>query len=71
MKTPPKAVLLYEAAYSRYVTGGYLLKLQDFCRQEGIYYQGFQQWAQEKEYSLCTDSCWAGQEGTIFKLDIL
>ncbi len=71
MKTPPKAALLYEAAYSRYVAGGYLLKLKDFCLQEGIYFQGFQEWVQEKEYSLSVDCCWTGQVGKIFKIDLL
>ena len=71
MKTPIKAALLYEAAYQRYLEGGYLTKLRDFCHQEGIYYQGFKEWAKENDYSLCPDSCWDGQIGTIIKIDIL
>ena len=71
MKTPPKSAVLYEAAYDRFLEGGYLSKLKDFCHQEGIYYQGFQEWAQENNYSLSPESCWDSQIGTIIKIDIL
>ncbi|MDY0199286.1 MAG: hypothetical protein RBR68_15905 [Tenuifilaceae bacterium] len=71
MKTTAKASLLYEAAYQRYLEGGYLSKLKDFCQQERIYYQGFQEWAIEKGYPLCSNNYWDGQVGTIFKIDIL
>jgi len=71
MKTPLKAALLYEVVYQRYLEGGYLLKLRDFCHQERIYYQGFQEWAKEKGYSLCQNNHLNCKSGTIFKIDIL
>ena len=48
--TAQKAAQRYEVSYSRYFTGGYFLKLREFCRQEGIYYQGFIAWAKENDH---------------------
>ena len=70
MHTPPKAALRYEIAYERYVTGGYFLKLRDFCRREGIYYEGFIEWSKEQDYHL-TDDCLKFEEtGIIYKIDL-
>jgi len=69
--TSVKAAQRYEISYSRYVSGGYFLKLRDFCRQEGIYYQGFIEWAKENDYYLSGDCLSFYQAGVIFKVDLL
>ncbi len=69
--TSLKAAQRYEISYNRYVSGGYFLKLRDFCRQEGIYYPGFIEWAKENDYYLSDDCLSFDQTGVIFKVDLL
>lgn len=69
--TPIKAAQRYEVAYKRYLTGGYFLRLRDFCREEGIYYQGFIAWAKENDHYLSDDRLMFDQEEVIFKVDLL
>lgn len=69
--TSQKAAQRYQASYSRYITGGYFLRLRDFCRQEGIYFQGFIAWAKENDHYLSDNRLRFDQEGVIFKIDLL
>ena len=69
--TPLKAAIRYEIAYKRYITGGYFLKLREFCREEGIYYQGFILWAKENDYYLSNDRLKFYHDGVIFKIDLI
>ena len=69
--TPLKAAIRYEIAYNRYITGGYFLKLREFCREEGIYYHGFILWAKENDYYLSNDRLKFDHDGVIFKIDLI
>jgi len=71
MQTAPQAAHRYEIAYERYVSGGYFYKLREFCRQEGIYYHGFIEWAKENNYYLSDDRLVFEEMGIIFKVDFL
>ncbi|MEZ7885207.1 MAG: hypothetical protein QMB39_08105 [Bacteroidales bacterium] len=68
--TSKKAAQRYEIAYKRYLTGGFFLKLRDFCKEEGVYYPGFIEWAKENGYYFSKNSLRFDQEGVLFKVDL-
>jgi hypothetical protein len=45
--------------------------LRQFCREEGIYYQGFILWAKENDYYLSNDRLKFDHDGVIFKIDLI